>query len=453
MNADTLLANAAVIDREIAWFSDILTMRFQQHGQPGAGPDPLDHFPPPPLPRLSPPYAAVIREFDMNAAERLVLILAYLPHIKPETLDPFLIHNQSVQRRFSEFGGVTGQSHTGFLPTGETAMFMLAGSNIAARLRYHHLFGAEHAFHRRNILQLDHRHTDEPPMSSTLRLTAEYVERLSTGRSYRPPYSSEFPAQLITTPFDWEDLVIDQPTRLDLQDIIAWIRHHDRLMRGWKLNKRLKPGYRCVFYGPPGTGKTMAAALLGRLTGLPVYRIDLSKVVSKYIGETEKNLASLFDHAQHGNWILFFDEADSLFGKRTETRNANDRAANQQVSYLLQRIEDFPGVVILATNLRAQLDEAFTRRFQSVTLFKMPNAEQRLRLWQDNFTDKPYRLAADIDLRGLAQAHELSGGSIINVLRYACLQAVVREPPVIEAQDLRDGVRKELHKDGKFLGG
>jgi SpoVK/Ycf46/Vps4 family AAA+-type ATPase len=191
--------------------------------------------------------------------------------------------------------------------------------------------------------------------------------------------------------------------------------------------------------------------LLGRLTGLPVYRIDLSKVVSKYIGETEKNLASLFDHAQHGNWILFFDEADSLFGKRTETRNANDRAANQQVSYLLQRIEDFPGVVILATNLRAQLDEAFTRRFQSVTLFRMPNAEQRLRLWQDNFADKPYRLAPDIDLRALAQAHELSGGSIINVLRYVCLQAVVREPPVIEAQDLRDGVRKELHKDGKFL--
>lgn len=453
MNTDALTRNAAVIDREIAWFRDILTTRFQQHGQPGSGPDPLDQFPPPPLPRRSTSYAAVIREFEMTAAERLVLLLAYLPHIKPETLDPFLIHNQSVQRRFSEFGGVTGQSHTGFLPTGETAMFILAGSDTAARLRFHYLFGAGHAFHRDNILQLEHRHIDEPQMSSMLRLTAEYAERLTTGRSYHPPYSAEFPAQLIATPFGWEDLVIDPPTRQDLQDIVAWIRHHDRLMHGWKLNRRLKPGYRCVFYGPPGTGKTMAASLLGKLTGLSVYRIDLSKVVSKYIGETEKNLASLFDHAQHGKWILFFDEADSLFGKRTETRNANDRAANQQVSYLLQRIEDFPGVVILATNLRAQLDEAFTRRFQSVTLFRMPNAEQRLRLWQDNFADKPYRLAADVDLRTLAQAHELSGGSIINVLRYACLQAVVREPPVIEAQDLRDGVRKELHKDGKFLSG
>jgi hypothetical protein len=451
MNAELLTKNAAVIDREIAWFRNILDARFKQHGQPDAGPEPLDQFRPQPLPRKSTPYAAVIREFEMTAAERLVLILAYLPHIKPEMLDPFLIHNQSVQRRFSEFGGVTGQSHGGFLPTGETAMFMLAGGDTAARLRFHHLFGSAHYFHSQNILLLDHRHPDEPPLSATLRLTAETVERLTTGHSYHPPYSPEFPAQCITTPFEWEDLVIDLPTRQDLQDIVAWIRHHDRLMHGWMLNKRLKAGYRCVFYGPPGTGKTMTAALLGKMTGLSVYRIDLSKVVSKYIGETEKNLASLFDHAQHQNWILFFDEADSLFGKRTETRNANDRAANQQVSYLLQRIEDFPGIVILATNLRAQLDEAFTRRFQSVTLFKMPNAEQRLRLWRDNFADKPYRLAEDVNLQRLAQEYELSGGSIINVLRYACLQAVVRNPQVIEAQDLFYGVKKELHKDGRFL--
>ena len=182
----------------------------------------------------------------------------------------------------------------------------------------------------------------------------------------------------------------------------------------------------------------------------PVYRIDLSKVVSKYIGETEKNLASLFDHAQHQNWILFFDEADSLFGKRTESRNANDRAANQQVSYLLQRIEDFPGIVILATNLRSNLDDAFARRFQSIIHFAMPTAEQRVQLWEDNFRDKPYRLAPDVDLARLARDYELSGGSIINVLRYACLRAIVRDPQEIQPQDLFDGIRKELHKEGRL---
>ncbi len=451
MSSPMLASNAAVIDREIAWLREIMDLRFKLHSGEKAGSDPLARVKPPPLPDDDTPYAEVLRRLRLGAAERLVLMLAYVPHVRPEVLDPFLIQNQSVQRRFTEFGGFIGQAHAGFLPTGETAMFLLAGSDTRARLRHQHLFGEEHVFRLENMLLLDHRHQDEPPLSSALRLTPEYVERLSTGRSYQPPYSPEFPAQRITTPFEWDDLILDKPTRQEVADIVTWVRHHDLLMNDWMLRKRLKPGFRSLFYGPPGTGKTMTACLLGKMTGFPVYRIDLSKVVSKYIGETEKNLASLFDHAQHQQWILFFDEADALFGKRTEARNANDRAANQQVSYLLQRIEDFPGVVVLATNLRTHLDEAFVRRFQSIVLFRMPNAEQRLRLWEDNFKDKPYRLAREVDLGRLAQDYELSGGSIINVLRYACLQAVVREPQEILAQDLLYGVRRELHKDGQFL--
>jgi SpoVK/Ycf46/Vps4 family AAA+-type ATPase len=195
----------------------------------------------------------------------------------------------------------------------------------------------------------------------------------------------------------------------------------------------------------------MAAMGIARRLGIQIFRLDLSRVVSKYIGETEKNLASLFDQAQHQNWILFFDEADSLFGKRTESRDANDRAANQQISYLLQRIEDFHGISILATNLRSHLDDAFARRFQSMIHFPMPHAEQRLRLWEENFKNKPYRLVRDVSLEQLAHDYELSGGSIINVLRYACLKAVVRTPPEIRASDLVKGVRRELQKEGKFL--
>jgi SpoVK/Ycf46/Vps4 family AAA+-type ATPase len=330
-------------------------------------------------------------------------------------------------------------------------MFLLAGNDIQARLRFHDLFSHEHYFYTRQILRLNHRHQEEPPLSSALHLTPEYVELLTTGRSYDPPFSPEFPAQRLTTAYEWDDLVLDLQTRQEIEDIAVWVRHQDTLMNQWMLWKRLKLGYRSLFYGSPGTGKTMTASLLGKTTGLPVYRIDLSKVVSKYIGETEKNLASLFDYAQNRNWILFFDEADSLFGKRTETRNANDRAANQQVSYLLQRIEDFPGVVILATNLRSHLDEAFARRFQSMIHFPMPSLEQRRRLWDDNFKDKPYRLAPDVDLRKLAHDYEISGGTIINVLRYACLKAVVRTPQEIRVQDLLYGIRKELHKEGKFL--
>ena len=451
MNPETLLANAQCIQAEIAWFRELLEQRLLLHAEEKSNGDLLADLPPPALVESQSPYAETIQRFEMGAAERLVLILALIPHVKPGTLDPFFIQNQSVQRRFTEFGGLLGMAHGGFLPTAETAMFLLAGDNIHIRLKYHHLFHHEHFLYAHQILSLDHRHQEEPPLSSALRMTPVYLERLITGGTYHPPLSQEFPAQLITTPYGWEDLVLETGTRQEIDDIVTWITHQDTLLNEWQLRDRLKAGFRSLFYGPPGTGKTLTASLLGKATGLPVYRVDLSKVVSKYIGETEKNLASLFDHAQHQNWILFFDEADSLFGKRTESRNANDRAANQQISYLLQRIEDFPGIAILATNMRFHLDEAFARRFQSVVHFPMPGHHQRLQLWEDNFKNKPYPLAADVNFSRLAREYELSGGSIINVLRYACLKAVVRTPPMIHSQDLLSGISRELHKEGKSL--
>jgi SpoVK/Ycf46/Vps4 family AAA+-type ATPase len=219
-------------------------------------------------------------------------------------------------------------------------------------------------------------------------------------------------------------------------------------MDDWGLGKSVKPGYRSLFYGPPGTGKTLTATLIGAEAGADVYRIDLSMVVSKYIGETEKNLANVFDQAQNKNWILFFDEADALFGKRTQTSSSNDRYANQEISYLLQRVEDFPGVVILATNLKANIDEAFARRFQSVIYFPMPDAEQRLRLWNGVFSRTTPR-AADVDLESIAEQFELSGGAIINVMRYAAIKALQDSTPAVTQQYLLDGIAKERLKEGK----
>lgn len=170
----------------------------------------------------------------------------------------------------------------------------------------------------------------------------------------------EFPAQRMTTPYAWEDVAFDRSIREKIEDIAA------------RIKEKPKTGFRALFSGPPGTGKTLAACLLGKETGLPLFRID-----SKWIGETEENLRRVLDHSQNQDSILFFDEADALFGKRTEAHSANDRAANQQVAYLLQRIEDFPGIVILATNLQSHLDEAFARRLQSIIRFHLPDAEPR----------------------------------------------------------------------------
>ena len=173
-------------------------------------------------------------------------------------------------------------------------------------------------------------------------------------------------------------------------------------------------------------------------------------VVSKYIGETEKNLAHVFDQAENRNWILFFDEADALFGKRTQTSSSNDRHANQEISYLLQRVEDFPGTVILATNFKANIDEAFARRFQSVVYFPMPDTDLRLRLWQNVFGGQ-CRLADDVDLRELAEKYPLAGGAILNVVRYGAIQAVRHPEQKVTAENLRKGIVREMRKEGKTL--
>ena len=173
-------------------------------------------------------------------------------------------------------------------------------------------------------------------------------------------------------------------------------------------------------------------------------------VVSKYVGETEKNLSKVFELAEGHNWILFFDEADALFGKRTGVNDAHDRYANQEVSFLLQRIESYDGLVVLSTNLKRNMDEAFTRRFQSAIYFPMPQADDRVRLWKNAFSPKT-QLDSRIHLEEIASKYDLSGGAIVNVVQYCSLMAMKRGSTTIDYDDLLEGIRMEFQKEGKSL--
>ena len=206
-----------------------------------------------------------------------------------------------------------------------------------------------------------------------------------------------------------------------------------------------------MLYGPPGTGKTLTAALLGKFTNRDVYRIDLSMVVSKYIGQTEKNLGRLFDKAENKDWILFFDEADAIFGKRTNVRDAHDKYANQEVSYLLQRIEAHPGLVILASNFKSNIDTAFSRRFHSIIEYKLPNQHERKQLWESSLPEG-IPLAADVSLDKLASMYEVTGANIVNVVQYASLQKLKKEADSIQLEDLLQGIKKEYMKEDKMFG-
>ncbi|MEO1414446.1 MAG: ATP-binding protein, partial [Bacteroidota bacterium] len=344
------------IEQEFSWFQTFLHHRLQQH---------LGNATDQEAPSLTPPklhhdptaYAEFVYTHNLDAAERLILMLALAPHVQPELLDPFFISNPASGRGFTEYGGVLGQNHGGFLPTGETAAFLVGGNRLNLRIRALEILSKDHMFTQKQVLWVESSAEDEPLLSGKLVMNPEYIEWFTRAQSYIPPFSARFPAKPIRTLLTWDDLVIRGDLQVQLDEVIGWMQHGETLLKDWQLERLVRPGYRCLFYGPPGTGKTLTATLLGQTLGKEVYRIDLAKVISKYIGETEKNLARVFDTAENKNWILFFDEADALFSKRTETQNSNDRSANQQVAYLLQRIEDYRGVAILATNLKENMDE------------------------------------------------------------------------------------------------
>ena len=442
--------NAVSLQRDLEWFYKVVNARLSIHFKlNGVNPNVFE-ITPPEIDAEASRYEHFIAHYNLTFAERFVLLMALAPHVKPELLDIFFQKNPNLERGHTEFGGIQGAHHGGFIPTGETAMFVLAGDDLTTRFALLRLFDTDHFFNHHNILKLESVSNEEPFLSGVIKISREFLDFFTIGEMRKPNFSADFPARLITTDLDWGDLVLENSLLRQIGEIKSWMEHGPTLMNEWGLGKKLRPGYRALFYGPPGTGKTMTACLLGKATGRDVYKIDLSMVVSKYIGETEKNLGKVFDLAENKQWILFFDEADALFGKRTNVEDAHDRHANQEVSYLLQRIESFDGIIILASNLKNNMDEAFARRFESIIQFQMPKPDERLKIWKNGFSEKT-QLEEKIDLRQLAQKYELSGGCIMNVVRYISLQALTRGTNELLLDDIETGIRKEFLKEGKTI--
>lgn len=389
---------------------------------------------------------AKFKHFHLSDNELLVLKLSFLYHLKPEELDA--LNEKDIDGNYySAIGIQFSTEHRGIIPTIQTAIFLIKENMTDWATPYLDLFSMSGSLLKNNLIDIALARGGKPQISCILAPTPEAVSILR-GIPYSPDFSTSFPAAKIETQLNWEDMVLSPHTINAVQEIKHWIVFGDGIMANKTFSKHIKPGYRALFYGPSGTGKTLAATLLGKYTDKDVYRIDLSMVVSKYIGETEKNLSSVFNIAEHKNWILFFDEADSLFGKRTGVKTSNDRYANQEVSYLLQRIEDFPGIVILASNLKGNMDKAFTRRFQSIIHFDMPKKEERFQLWTSIF--EGVQLANDVDLKWMADQYELSGGVIANVFRYSVLHSHARDTNITK-EIILAGIKKEFEKEGRIM--
>ena len=239
------------------------------------------------------------------------------------------------------------------------------------------------------------------------------------------------------------------PDRLSqLRELTARYRHRDQVYEGWGFQAVPSAGLVALFAGPSGTGKTLSAEIIAGDLGLDVYKIDLSSVVSKYIGETEKNLERIFNAAGAANLVLFFDEADAIFGKRSEVSDAHDRYANIEVSYLLQRMESYDGLVIMATNLKKNIDEAFLRRIHVAVEFPMPEEDERRSIWELSFPEGAP--VGKLDLEFLARQFQIAGGAIRNAALQAAFLAA-EEGGKITMDRVMLGLKREFQKLGRLL--
>jgi hypothetical protein len=378
------------------------------------------------------PLAATIGSAMLSEAEALVLLAALAPEI-----------DERFAARYAELTdrpGVTGL-------TREVARTLVARS-LPARLDANFVLSAHGRLLGGGLLELD------PPGGGATAIL--HVEpRLAAWLLGMPPpdptTSQDFPATPLTTVHTLDDVVLPTQARVRVTDLEARIAHHDLVVEEWGFGRHHDntSGMVALFHGPPGTGKSMTAAALAASTGRAAYVVDLSALVSKYIGETEKSLARIFDRAAREQSILVFDEADAVFGKRTEIGDAHDRYANQEVSYLLARIERHTGMVILTTNLLGNIDAAFRRRIHVVVEFPMPGPAERERLWRGAIPAK-LPVAPDLDLPSLARTYVISGAQIRDATVEAAYLAAAGGH-VVGMEQLLAGVRRQYDKAGKTV--
>ncbi|UQZ88715.1 AAA family ATPase [Deltaproteobacteria bacterium Smac51] len=425
------------LGRDMEWFGRVINNRLITLGLHDGEPEPEE----PPILLDGDSYGDLARRHALSVNERLVLILALLPHVKPDFLNGILLDDNGARI----FGGHKSASFNGFLPTVQTALAVVGGSRFTGQVEAFSLFSEKDGrLIRGGLLRLGSCPPGEPRLSAPLILDEEVFSLLILGEPYEPT-GYDFVHRL-ETGLQWDELILPVPVLRQLDDILYWVSDGWRVIGELGLGKHLRPGYKALFYGPPGTGKTLTAALIGQTVGRPVYRVDLSQIVSKYIGETEKNLEQLFRLAEGRDWILFFDEADALFHKRTEVEDAHDRHANQQTAYLLQRLENFPNLVIMATNLQDNIDSAFTRRFNCGVFFPMPGRRERAALWASCLGDK---LRPTDEALALLPDFELSGGQITNIALRLALWALRNGLFEVSADMAKRAVMLEMTLQGR----
>ena len=390
-------------------------------------------------------WANLVRQMNLKTEECLAIGLALIPELKPETLHILVEAQKNTDLNSKDFGGVNGSQYAGVLPTGQTLAFLLHKNISFGSIKAHQVLHPENRLTKLGVVTLKTPEKNDPFLSGVLQISEEYLHILTKDAPYVPKLSTSFPAELITTEMTWSDLVLPDKTLFQLEEIISWFKGKQNLLNNSEVKKLLRPGYRAIFHGPSGTGKTLSAQLLAKRMNLPLLKVHTPMLVSKWVGETEKNLNRLFDQASGRDWILLFDEGENLFGQRGGN-STQDQHSNQQIGFLLQKIEQHDGLIIISSNRYASMDPAFRRRFESIVRFKEPTYEERLKLWQNIF-GKVEIDDREVKFEELAEHYpDMTGGYLINVLRSAWTWAYQSDRDWIKLVDILRGIQKETQK-------
>lgn len=427
------------ISNELNWLSERIS--YLMNHQSGTAPllPPLD---------ANTAYGESVISNQLTDADRVLLNLALAANFAPESL--IALAEAAMQKEWNLFiGGVFRNGQAVFYPTVRTAVFLLAGKHYAYRAMYAGYFHLQHRLFLSGLILAETEKETDNFLNAELRFNDQFLNTFLTGQPPRLDGGQGFPARRSKHTHTLSDVVLSDDTRQEIEKLRRFTRHMKQL---WEINtrNRYRNNFISIFSGEPGTGKSHTADALGNEFGLPVYKVNFAQMVSKYIGETEKNLEKVFDRFDRQPCILFFDEAEAVFSKRNEVKDSHDQHANNLQSYLLQKIEEFAGIIILATNvqqLSQYFDKAFQRRIRLIATFNFPDYAERKQLWA-RALEPPYSFEDGL-IDTLAKNYQLTGGGIYNVVSDALLEAMDKQTQRITFDMLETAMKDEFKKTGR----
>ncbi len=403
-----------------------------------------------PLPPLKPgtAYEKLVSENGLTDTDRVMLNLAFASMFKPSVLIPFMLLFKNPEKQM-HFCGIVKEESGRFYPTVRTAIFLLAGEDEELIDYYLCLFNSRHKLFTSNILLSHPTHENTNFLEHELLFNEQFLSAILHGNAPSLDGDSHFPVRRGKHTHTMKDVVLDEKTIIELEKLRRFARNMKKL---WSLpnGQKYRQNFIGIFSGDPGTGKSHTAEAIGNELHLPVYKVNFAQLVSKYIGETEKNLERVFDRFSGQPSILFFDEAESIFSKRIEVKDSHDKHANNEQSFLLQKIEEYNGIVILATNvqnLSQYFDKAFQRRIRQIVAFNFPEYPERILLWK-NALNEPFKYEDGLVDR-LAKDYQFSGGGIYNIISEGVIEALDRNMETITFKILEQAIADEFKKTGR----